>query len=353
MAVREIIPASNVLAVDIRDTLGLGSNSLMDYFRTPNLNKWSRCKPIFFKINGSFLTTESDHGKVTGFCETGAEFKHVKILDYKLPDPSRSDVQYRLHDFIGYKHKSPKIRVAGSNMSIGGGQTGDLTFQIWTCEMPINALTGGGIYGSCNALCILGEMSNGAGLEVVGYRYLSAAEMTSTTSAYYQVNVPYEAWSPPYNTTLKVNYYLAFGNGENQPGVGGVIQKPTPKYFIGNVNSDDVKAEFTITITSKPDINNPNQWRKYGYSEIESEGITLGREVLWDEFKTWTHKSDGLNITKLYISNLRGAWGPGVSLYYHDGQGWIFLRSFTRTEPFYERDILLDNVERFKITSRF
>lgn len=347
MAVHDIIPSSNILAIDVRDTLGLSSNNLLDYCKSPNVNKWSRCKPIFFQINGEQLTTEADHGKVTGFAMTGNVFEHIPILDYKLPDPGRTDVPYRLHDFVGYKHRASKMRVGGGSISIGGGQSTSLKFQLWTGEMSIANLTGGGSHGNCNAICIVEKVTGGH--RVAAFRYLSLDEMTSTAPRYYTIEIPYEAWNPPYDTAVKANYYLAFGNGESEPGAGGVVQRPIARYVIGDVESDDVRAEFTITITAKPDVTNPNQWKRYSYSEVESVGITLGKEVLWDEFKTWTHRNDGRDLTKLYINNIRGAWGRGVRLEYYNGTNWILLANFSTTTAYYEKDILIENVTKFRI----
>lgn len=344
------IPHSSIeeMCTDIRHTLGL-PNTLQ--WNQPGwlccsdrVNKWSRHKPIFFKLNGTSLTTEDDHGIVTGFCEMGTTFKHVPIVDYKIPAESRRDVPLRWTDFTSYKHKAPRMRVAGSNDIIGGGQSSSLTFQVWTPEIAISRLTN-----NCNAICILAEMSNGAGMEVVGFRYLSIAEMTSTSSAYYKISVPYTAWNPPSDTIITTYRWLAFGNGESEPGPGGVIQKPIPRYIVGNAGSDEVMATFKITITAKPDVTDPNQWKKYSYSEVDSIGITLGKEVLWDEFKTWTHRNDGMDLTKLYINNIRGAWGRGVRLEYYNGTNWVLLTSFTSTTAYYEKDILIESISMFRI----
>lgn len=338
MAYHDIIPSSNVLAVDIRDTLGIGSNNLMDYFRTQNLNKWSRCKPIFFKINGTSLTAEADHGKVTGFAMDGRTFENIPIIDYKLPDPNRRDVPYRLHDFVGYKHKSPKQSAYGSTVLAGANQSTPLTVQFDTCEMSILNLTNG-----CNAICAIEKVPGGH--KVVGYRYLSADEVRSQTPTRYQFDIPYT--TPNFANTTKINkdFYLCFGNGESMPGVGGVIATPTARYIVGNPESSDCKATVEITVRIDPSPNNPLQWTTLQANThiVGVDGVELGPtpRINWTKWEIW-FRSDATgslaNLTKVRITGLAGSfpagqYGQSIDIEYQRPNGsWGLLKRMSQTE---------------------
>lgn len=335
-----------IMTTDIRQTLGEPNTIVNNRFGrlcvSSKVNKWSKFKPIFFKINGEMLTDTTDRGKVTGFAMIGQSFEHIPIIDYKLPDPSRRDVPYRLRDFVGYKHKAPKLAANGSTVLTGANQSTPLTVQFDTCEMSLFHLSGGGTYGSCNAICAIEKVSGGH--KVVGYRYLSDAELKSETPIRYQFDIPYTTPNFAYTTTFDKDFYICLGTGESEPGVGGVVQTPTPRYIVGDPEKD-CKATVKITVRIDPSPNNPLQWTTLqANTHITGvDGIELGPtpRINWAKWEVW-FRSDATgslaNLTKVRITGLAGSfpagqYGQSIDIEYQKPNGsWALLKRIRQTD---------------------
>ena len=135
MAVYDIIPESNVLMTDVRDTLnshgGSVSNDLLTFFTTSaKINKWARFKPESYAKNFDLTEDErfaNHYGlSMTGYASLWGDPRKVSVtdgnidisedttgflyklckgtlgqFDYILPKGGTSS-PYRLGDFIGY-----------------------------------------------------------------------------------------------------------------------------------------------------------------------------------------------------------------------------------------------------------
>lgn len=116
MAVHEIIPSSNVLAVDIRDTLGESTNALERLCTSPNINMFSLKKPVHLNRLGYFPALNSDWYKGE-FFDYGIEVTQITLdqaetVHWRYDRPKGgANSAYRLADFVGYYHKAPKMTV--------------------------------------------------------------------------------------------------------------------------------------------------------------------------------------------------------------------------------------------------
>lgn len=124
MAVQTVIPSSNVLAVDIRDTLNEGGgnvgNDLTSFFTADaGVNVWAKYKPFRYKLNFGVtdaIRKEASYGvgNIPYFTNTSnmASFMYdnsatptngaqSSYFTHLLPTGGESE-PYRLEDFVGY-----------------------------------------------------------------------------------------------------------------------------------------------------------------------------------------------------------------------------------------------------------
>lgn len=121
MAVQAIIPQSNVLAVDIRDTLNANGSSCTDEFISffdsrAVINHWSFRKPYATDADMFKLTDAQIKSINCGFDITDAQINAYNLIPtkmdggmnyWKYTKPSQmSKPMYRLGDFVGYFPKA-------------------------------------------------------------------------------------------------------------------------------------------------------------------------------------------------------------------------------------------------------
>lgn len=156
MAYRDIIPSNGVLVVDIRDTLGTGSNNLLDYFSPALINPWAGKKPV----NGG----PSAYGK-SGFTKH-ITIKGVNVYQY---EPVKGGVAnpYIMEHFVGYKHKAatPFFSLPNSK-EVWLQPNGERIVNVTYLSSDIDFRKDG-----YNALIITQEM-NGGGQKIVGGKLL-------------------------------------------------------------------------------------------------------------------------------------------------------------------------------------
>lgn len=112
MAVHEIIPSSNVLAVDIRDTLGESTNALDKLFLSQNINMFALRKPV--RLPELFPNMSNEEwckgiGLNYGIgvpAPTTLDGLSASVWTYERPRGGTSE-PFRLQDFAGYRRSCP------------------------------------------------------------------------------------------------------------------------------------------------------------------------------------------------------------------------------------------------------
>lgn len=127
------LPNSNISTTLVGNTIGSGSRDVGTLCTHPNINKWSKWKPVQFdKTEG---LTESDLISVA--CGLSRNPQTQEIL-YRKPRGGTNNEYYRLGDFRNYNH----LAVPPVNVVIVGVKGGPLTGDTIITEPPFILIYG-------------------------------------------------------------------------------------------------------------------------------------------------------------------------------------------------------------------
>lgn len=92
-----ILPTTGISVSMVKNALGASTNSVSALCTHPNINKWSRWKPI--KLNKYEGITESD--LITAHCGLDRD-PQTQVITYNPPRGKANSEPFRLGDFRGY-----------------------------------------------------------------------------------------------------------------------------------------------------------------------------------------------------------------------------------------------------------
>lgn len=113
------------------------SYDLAKLCRSPNINKWSKYKPVFYKSSGvTGNKLEAIYGDSGFIMVKEATLNEPGLIDYAIP-PEGVNAPHRLGDFRGYDHNAPEPINISPNIVhwVEGNSSGTYSYSI-TCILP-------------------------------------------------------------------------------------------------------------------------------------------------------------------------------------------------------------------------
>ena len=121
------LPSTGITTSMVASAIGAATNDVGSLCKHPNVNKWSRYKPISYAAN---VLTDNVRSTETGFVSSDETtgYGTVQKLNYVAPSGSATS-PYRLGDFRGYNHSAQAYRVALQNIIYSGAPAGTDIFM--------------------------------------------------------------------------------------------------------------------------------------------------------------------------------------------------------------------------------
>lgn len=197
------LPNSNISVAMVKAELGASTNDVGQLCIHPNINKWSKNKPISSnKLTG--LTSAdrlgSDYGLVPPTTQTNYTPVYSQNWIYNIPTGGVNS-PYRLGDFIGYEHLATPIAALEGNITINRTMTSIRPLILTMRRYGTDTLLGVDDYSKA------GGISSGYYAAVFvknGVEYIQSAKGTLGSGAY---QIELDLTKAPFDTDETIQVY--------------------------------------------------------------------------------------------------------------------------------------------------
>jgi len=322
------LPNSNISVAMVKAELGAATNDVGQLCKHPNVNKWSRYKPISYAAN---VLTDNVRSTETGFVSSDETtgYGTVQKLNYVAPSGSATS-PYRLGDFRGYNHSAQAYRVALQNIIYSGAPAGTDIFMgssdteasfyidVYLPEFPIwflpNNIDAGvikvvrGMQGTSDyketvgSVDIVSLCSNNVDNYMQNYANKSVRiNCTQTTDL------------PAAGQSITATYYVTIGN----------------KYLLGTAYN---KIEASIYKQFTQNFDDDSQWFSANVSLNSATGITTS-DYTYNDIK-YIKSLSGMPSGVKLIHFRNATQGYHIRVEYNYGGNWYQLLDVTPRSGF-------------------